>query len=273
MQLLGMWATPGVGVDYQTYETELLWGADQARNGVLWSSAVVSGTTLDAGDTPTTILRPGLILGMITSSGFLKDFNSASTDGSQAVAGVLDLTLMSQDFLGNNQNRVIRVLRSRAPLRSAALLIQGAALIGHADEFLVRRQLCRSECVLDDDPNNYLSGLNQRTVAITATTYTVLTSDNGTIFTNGGAGGNVAFTLPAVQKGLEYTFFSEAAGTLTVSGAAGKLVTFNNAAATSVALSTATQIIGGQFRVKSNFAGTKWLVETDVNPGATVTVA
>ncbi len=97
-----------------------------------------------------------------------------------------------------------------------------------------------------------------RTVAKT-TDYTVTAADNGTLFTTQGAAGAVVFTLPTLAAGLRFQFASEAAGAMTVTAASGKLVAFNNAAATSLAASTSSEIIGMVIEVIANADATKWL--------------
>ena len=77
--------------------------------------------------------------------------------------------------------------------------------------------------------------------------YTVLAGDTGAVFTNYGATTAVTFTLPAITDGsYEFEFVALADFAITIaSGTADTLITFNDAAADSVALSTASEIIGG----------------------------
>jgi lipopolysaccharide export system protein LptA len=83
--------------------------------------------------------------------------------------------------------------------------------------------------------------------------YSVQATDSGTIFTNYGAGVAVNFTLPAKATGLYYTFFCAADNSLTVTAdIADKIVAFNDAAADSVAYSTAGDKLGGAFTVFSD---------------------
>lgn len=96
---------------------------------------------------------------------------------------------------------------------------------------------------------------------------------SGTVFTTRGAGGAVTFTLPAIvaqMAGHYYDFVGVANQTFTVAGAAGTVVTFNNAAATSVACSTAGGKIGAKIRAICD--GTSWILVGDV-VGVTYTVA
>ena len=103
--------------------------------------------------------------------------------------------------------------------------------------------------------------------------YTVKVAESGTLFTNTGATGAVIFTLPARQSLLAYGFLVVADQNLTVVSAAGDdIVVFNDASADSVAFSTSSEKIGGQFFVWCNQAGTKWYV-INLSAGAnTVTV-
>lgn len=89
--------------------------------------------------------------------------------------------------------------------------------------------------------------------------YTVLATDNGTLFTNSGAGAAVVFTLPALAAGLEFTFLVAADQNVTVASVAGDdMIVHNDLSADSVAFSTASRKVGASLRVKSNAAGDKW---------------
>jgi hypothetical protein len=95
----------------------------------------------------------------------------------------------------------------------------------------------------------------------------------GTLFTTRGAAGAVTFTLPAItgnMAGLWYEFVGVANQTFAVAGAAGTVVTFNNAAAASVTCSTAGAKIGAHIRAVCD--GTSWVVIGDT-VGVTYTVA
>jgi len=258
MTRLGGWAQPGMGVLDVTTEYEILWGGDRAKGLVLEQSAIYSGAMRDAGNTPTTVIRAGLLVGKITASSKLKEWSTAATDGSQNLAGVVPYELRAQDFDAVDADRVASIV-VRAPLKAASLLIAGTVLTSHADEFLARRQLHGAGAILDDDPFGYKAGAGARVVAKTAN-YTITDADNGTLFTNSGAAGAVNFTLPVTPKrGLRYDFFVVANQNVTLTaGTVDTLVVYNDAAADSVALSTAGNLIGGGFNVISDGLG--WLV-------------
>lgn len=101
-----------------------------------------------------------------------------------------------------------------------------------------------------------------RKVSAKTASYTVLESESGTLFTTSGASGAVTFTLPAlanVAAGTWFEFFNVADQDMIVaSGDADKMVVFNDAAADSIAFSTAAEQIGSGVRVVSD--GALWLV-------------
>lgn len=150
MTALGGFGVPGVGSLDQTYEQEVLWGGDNGKGIALFKSAVIDGSARDAGNTPTTVLRPGLLLGKVTATGKLKQWDNAAVDGTETVYGVLLEQLKVVDEDGNNVDRVLRVL-VWGPIKVRALLIQGAAFVGHADEAAARTELKAKNFMLDDE--------------------------------------------------------------------------------------------------------------------------
>lgn len=83
---------------------------------------------------------------------------------------------------------------------------------------------------------------------ITAKTadYTVTIEENGTCFTTVGASGAVNFTLPAISEGPFIYYFFNAVGQNMVITAetAASAISFNNAAASTLTFSTASNLIG-----------------------------
>lgn len=259
---MGGWGVAGIGSERSITESELLWGADQARNGVLWQSAIISGVTRDAGNTPTTVLRPGLLLGTISASGKRMEWVSTATDGSGEISGILDVELRAQDFDATNQDRVFRVLAARAPLKVRSLLIQGSAFVGHADEYLARRALYAAGHVLDDDPFGYKAGAVQRTSHETGTTDTITADQNGTRFFYNNAAA-VAVTLPAIKPGLVFEFVRVGDEEISVaSPTADNVIVINDLSADGVTFTTATEHLGATVRVESVYVSTtlKWLM-------------
>lgn len=118
-------------------------------------------------------------------------------------------------------------------------------------------------------------GLNKEVVTTAGTTLTIGPSDAGKVFSNLGNTGNIAYTVQSAalfRPGDQITVLSADDGTTTVSFTAGQLITFNNAAATSVALSTSSEIIGGGF-IFTCLSAAKWHVLVCCEETQTVTVA
>ena len=104
--------------------------------------------------------------------------------------------------------------------------------------------------------------------------HTIVKEDFGKLFTNRGATGAVTFTLPAVVPGFKscyVEFYTLEAQDVTIAGTAGELVTFNDAAANSVAFSTAGDEIGNY--AKAICDGTSWLIILGIEGAVVATVA
>jgi hypothetical protein len=259
---MGGWGVPGVGADRSVTESVILWGADQARNGVLWQSAVISGAARDAGNSPTTVLRPGLILGKVTTTGELEEWDADATDGTENIWGVLDTEIRAQDFDATDADRVFRVIVGRAPLKAGSLLVQGTAMTSAADEFLARRQLVAAGCVFDDDPFGYEAGINPRVARVTGQTDTLTAAENGSLILYSNAA-TVTVTLPAIQPGLSYDLLREGDEEFIVTSGEGNNVIFgNDLSGSTITFTTAGNHIGVMVRVQSLYvAGTlKWLL-------------
>lgn len=270
MSAFGGFATPGFGAAAYTSEREILWGGSDLQIGILRRNSIISGAARDAGNTPTTLLRRGLLLGKVDSTGELEEWDADASDGTQNIVAVLDISLKAQDFDANNTDRAFATL-VRAPLIAAQLLIQGSAFVGHADEFLARRQLVAMGCVLDDDMQGFLAGRGDRVESNADTSDTLTASQNGmTLFYSNAAA--VAVTLPAIKPGLQYDLIRTADEEFVVASAEGdNIVIGNDLSADSVTFTTAGEQIGAHVRVKSVYVATtlKWLIELPVKPFST----
>jgi hypothetical protein len=223
--------------------------------------SVIDNSAVDGGNTGYTgHLRPGLLMGKILSgadAGKFKQWDPTATDGSQIIAGILAHPLQI-NYQGTGVDRLVGGwLCVAGGLRAAGVTIASLTaegISGVAQEWNVRRQLNRN-FQLDDYPQGLPFGVIQARTA----NYTVTEAECGTIFTNAGAAGAVNFTLPVTPKqGLEYEFYAAAAQNLVITaGTADTMVVYNDAAADSVALQTANEIVGGSFRVIGT--GSVWL--------------
>jgi hypothetical protein len=112
-------------------------------------------------------------------------------------------------------------------------------------------------------------------VAAKTANYTILPSDPcGSLFTNRGAAGAVSLTLPgvtAVPSGTWYLVLGIAGQNISVvAGTVDTLVVLNDAAADSLTVSTAGQLIGSLMLLIND--GTAWAA-IGIGVGATYTVA
>lgn len=271
MSRIGQFGIPGQSASIFSAAREIFWGGDASRIEILRLHSQIDEASVDAGAAVTSTLRAGLILGKTTSGGQLKQWDTAATDGSQWLHSVNEHELSTLSAYGGTRDLFAPTV-VRAPLKAAALLIKGVALVGHADEFLARRSLARMGCVLDDDTQNVLSGANQRLVTKTATG-AITAAENGSLFIVNGAGA-VVLTLPAIQAGLIYSFLNIADQNVTVTSVAGDdIIILNDLSADSVAFSTASEKIGAQVTVRAEYvAGTlKWIQSAQLATASTAT--
>lgn len=262
-----MGAMPGFSTLAQTIEAAVTWGGDRAPFLEQEGTPIYSGC-VDAGNSPTSYLRPGLLLGKASSgaaAGLVTAYAAGNTDGSQQVWGVLLRGLSMLDLNGVPETKYGKILVG-GPVKSNQLI--------GLDAF-ARRQMSGRFQFDDDIQEQYgiFAGFPSLEVPKTAA-YQVLASDVGTLFTNTGAGGAVTFTLPAIAAGLSFEFLVTAAQNLTVASKEGANIVWDgNASANSLAFSTASHQIGGHLQFVANAAGAKWYVRQLGPSTCTVTAA
>ena len=249
---------PGIEDTRQTAESEVGWGRYENQ---LIIPLLLNGAARDAGGSPTTVLRPGLLLGRVASTGKVKEWTPAATDGSELILGAM-LYDQNMQVLATDKDRFAYVLAGGL-VKAGALIVPGATargIDGKAEELRIRFQLSQTgRFRLDDEMHGNPYGGWQRVVAKTAD-YTVVEADNNTIFTNEGAAGAVNFTLPTVRVGFRFLFVVVADQTLKViASPADSMIAFNDNAADSVSLETASEKVGGVFEILG-ISATKWVV-------------
>lgn len=250
---------PGMGDALETTEREFLWNDGRF---VMFGTGVIVSTTVDATNTPTTQLRKGLLLARNSSTGKLGAYTAGSATLGQ-VYGILAEPVNMLGPTGSAEDKRCQVLL-KGPVVAAQLLLL---------DYAAREQM-RSRFIFDDDLNGVGTG-KRITLAKTAD-YTVLAADNGTLFTTQGAAGAVNFTLPAlasITPGWEATFFNEVGQNMVITAPADKLVTFNDATATSITFSTAGELIGAAVRIVANADATKYLAFIIAQEAQTPTIA
>lgn len=119
-------------------------------------------------------------------------------------------------------------------------------------------------------------GRSRELIVETGTTLSVDASFAGKTICNVGASGGLTATLTSAAAGWkpgdDVLFLSCADQSFTVAGTAGQLITFNDVAANSVALSTSSEKAGGALLVTC-VSGTKFHVALMTEETQTATVA
>ena len=234
---------PGLTTSRETYENEFRWGSQY--QGV-FTNGLIDGATRDSGNSPTYELRPGLLLGQVTSTGKWTDYDKTASDGSEVAAGVLIEALRMQDFQGSDVDKFYAVLCG-GPVQQSKLLNFDAMARQQMDKFIF------------DDIGQMMGGHWfpwKRFVTKTAA-YSIVAADNYTLFDNTGAAGTVVLTLPAIANGYFFGLRASAAQIIRFTSNEGGNVIGTGLTDTSVSVTA----IGGLMAIYSNPAGTKWIVE------------
>jgi hypothetical protein len=269
---------PGINPAILTAFTNQLWWGDSPRPNY-FTAAKISSATVDAGNTPTTSLRQGLLLGIESTNNEWKEWNPLGVDGSEVIRGVLCWGVSTLNAGGVAEDKFIGWVSTWGRFQSGRLLIPGNASVGiSADnyEFLVRRQM-KGRFQLDDEhlyPAHTIGDVRR----IVTADLTVTPAMNGYEFITTGASGAVVFTLPTPYPGLIYDFIGGADQNLTVTAAtADTITTVNNLQADGVAFSTTNMKIGARVRLEGLTSGLgtaangRWLA-TNLSVGHTMTV-
>lgn len=234
---------PGLTSSRETYENEFRWGSQ--FQGV-FANALISGSAVDSGNTPTFELRPGLLLGQVTSTGLYTNYSPTASDGSEVASAVLIEGLRMLDFSNNPVNRFYAVLVG-GPVQASKLINFDGMARQQMDKFIF------------DDIGQMMGGHwfpFKRFVTKTAN-YSIVAGDNYTMFDNTGASGTVVLTLPAIANGYFFGCMAAAAQVIRFTSNEGSNVIGTSATNTSVSVTA----IGGVIWIYSNPAGTKWIVE------------
>ncbi len=234
---------PGLTTSRETYEAEFRWGSQ--FQGV-FANALISGSAIDSGNTPTFQLRPGLLLGQITSTGKYTNYSPTASDGSEVASAVLIEGLRMLDFSNVATDRFYAVLVG-GPVQKSKLL--------NFDE-MARQQMDK---FIFDDIGQMMGGhwFPFKRFVNKIANYSIVAADNYTMFDNTGASGTVVLTLPAIANGYFFGLMSTAAQVYRFTSNEGS----NLIGSTLTQTSASVTAIGGIIWVYTNAAGTKWIVE------------
>ncbi len=239
----GVGSLYGMGTVVFEFQSAFMWnGPFTAR----YQPAQFSSAAVDSTNTPTTILRMGLVMGQITASGLWKQYSATATDGSQNAKGVLPIGLNMNNYLTSTQeNRYWGIMVGGCVKASGLIGLDANA-----------REQMRSAFQFDD--NVLGSGwFPWKTWQLKTTNYQLLASDNQTLFTNDGAIGEVDLTLPAIANGYVFGLKCNAAQVFKFISTEGANIVGDTLTRSSVSVTA----IGGGLLVYTNPAGTQWYVE------------
>ena len=247
---------PGHGTIRESIESQVQFIGINGEMNARIVNATIDSASVDSGNTPTTTLRGGLVLGKVTATQEFKPYSATATDGSQVAVGIL---LESQDMLD--------------PYGTAEDKYTGRVVVGgNIDKDSVfgltpqaEQQLINQGIYFNETPMPMASKLVAHNgVLYAADDVTLTNADNGKLVVVSEAGAFVA-TLPAIAtaEGIEFMFVQTVDQSMTISSAEGdNVLALDNATADGVAFSTADEQIGAMCIVKCirTGAGTlKWV--------------
>lgn len=244
---------PGITTSRETYENEFRWGSQ--FQGV-FANALIDGNSTDSGSSPTYVLRPGLLLGQVISTGKYKPYSPTATDGTEVASAILIESLRMQDFSGTATDRFYAVLVG-GPVQASKILNLDLNARQQMDKFIF-------DDVFQMQGNHWFPFKRFQTKT---SNYSIVANDNFTMFDNTGASGTVVLTLPAIANGYLFGLRCQAAQVLRFTSNEGSNIIGTSATDTSVSCTA----IGGVIYIYSNPAGTKWIVEQ--HGTQTITVA
>lgn len=228
-------------------------------SSVVLLGVAIDSTAADSTNSPTTELRAGLVMGLVTATGLAKQYSPTATDGTQIPVGILYEDRRMVDPAGTARQETGQLV--------VAGVVITSSIIGSDD---VCRQAFYGRIIYDDRYFGVAPDLLPPLVK--ATNYTVLATDTGKSFSTRGAGGAVVFTLPTtLVKGFRARFQNEVDQNMTVTAPAGKLVGFNNLVGTSIAFSTAGNKISACVEITVNDDASKYVAMVYAPHTATVT--
>lgn len=247
---------PGIRAELLTTEAAITFGHENLR--IFAAAPIIGSSAIDANNSPTTQLLPGLVMAKKDADSKWYEYDPAQTDGREVARGVL--------LVGVN---MLNPVTGSAEDRSGTILEGGYVKAGALRGLDATARMQLVNFTLDDEAQaraKFNDGFLREVSK--AANYTVTAADNLTEFVATAA---VVFTLPAIGKGMRFKFRQQANASLQIAGATAVLVGLNGATYTTLTFNTAGQMLGTGVIVRSNDAGTKWIVENCSAPGTTIT--
>ncbi|MCC7422543.1 MAG: hypothetical protein IT428_19865 [Planctomycetaceae bacterium] len=243
-------AQPGMNDAVYTNERTVEWRPSPGTD-FRYKSVCIDATAVDSANSPTTLLRPGLVMAKLAASNEWVDYDPDAADGSQEARGILvEECYLFDPVAGEAVDRYKRIMVSGGVKHSECINLDAQA----------RAQLRAQGFVFDDEHGND-SFLPFARVVEKAADYTVVAADNGTLFL--ATTGAVTFTLPTKAVGLRFRFMQTTDANMVIAsaGSADDIIADGDAGADSITFSTASHKIGSVYEVICAYVGgsLKWL--------------
>ena len=207
---------PGTGTEIRTTEQDLSGMFYGPMQGIILTpstACTIDGESLDAGNTGfTTVLRQGLVMGKVTSTGKWKPFSESATDGTEVARGILLLATAIPNSLDiiNAQIMVAAPCLEPAGLCLASSSSYGIGTTGAG--LTVRKHLARNFLFSDD-----FGSLLRNDVILASANGALSIADSPIVITKTGSLAALTLAAPTVaQNGLRMTITSSTAFAHTV---------------------------------------------------------
>lgn len=266
LNFTGFGGLPGAREVLETVEAAVTFGPTE-YNQAFMSGIELDGSSRDSGSSPTTLLRPGLVLGRNRTTGHYLQWDPTAADGTEQAACIL-LWATDSQYFNSDDNKFMGWALFGGMVKSSALIVP-AGYSQYAKSVLSPRFIF-DDYIQDNAP---MSALGWRNIRHRTTDLTLTAADHGTLFTNKGAGAQVTFTLPPVanSQGLRFGFLGYAAQNIVITGPGASTLMGEGAIGQSLTLAAATAE-GGLIEV-FGVDNTLYAAVSQIGDGQTVSLA
>lgn len=242
-------SVPGFTAVKETEEAQIWASGPDNQHKRFQMKVHIDDGVVDAGNTPTTTLRGGLVVGLRDSDGKAYAYDADATNGDQKVVGLLEKALSMLDRDGAVEDKFSKVL-------TAGIIKNVSDLVGadlHALAVLARIGFTFAQL----DPHGSCFGTHFKARYFKDDDYTVLAADHGCMLVAAGSGA-VNFTLPTladVGPGFQVMLYNSVAQNMVITGEANSIVygDAGGAVSTTLTFSTANKQMGGQALMMSDY--------------------
>lgn len=245
---------PGFSAIKETEESQI-WATGPDNNHKRFEmKAHVDDGVVDAGNTPTTTLRGGLVMGLRDADGKVYKYDADATNGDQKVVGILPKHLSMLDRDGTAEDKFTKLL-------TAGIIKSVTDLIGYDKAALaVLARIGFTFAQLDPHGSAFLLHPKARYFkdgTALSGAYTVLDSDHGCMLVAVTAAMN--FTMPdlaTVGKGFSVLLFNAIDANMIVTAAANTILAGDagGAPSTTITFSTANRKMGACVLMYADYA-------------------